>query len=172
MSQLKYCPVCSKPLVEEARFGAVRQCCPDRECGFIFFLDPKVVAVVLIEHQGRVLLGKRNHDPGKGLWSFPSGYVNRGEKLEEAAVREVKEETNLDVQLTSLLGVYSEAGSPNILTVYRAALLNGIGTLQPQADEVLELAFFSLDDLPALAFPFDHNILADWATGKGVKLTS
>ncbi|HEX2911758.1 MAG TPA: NUDIX domain-containing protein [Chloroflexia bacterium] len=167
MADLKYCPMCASELVEEMKFGEMRQCCPNPECGFIFFLDPKLVAVVLVENEDRLLLGRRNHNPGKGLWSFPSGYVNRGEKVEEAAIREVKEETNLDVRLKGLLGVYSENGSPVVLTVYRAEMSNQRQELLPQEEEVMELAFFALNDLPELAFPFDHSILADF---KNLKL--
>jgi 8-oxo-dGTP diphosphatase len=161
LSQFKFCPRCATPLSEQTRFGAVRQICPN--CDFIFFADPKVVTVVLIEQAGKILLGKRNIEPGLGLWSFPSGYVNRGEAVELAAVREVKEETNLDVRLTGLLGVYSEMDNPIILIVYRAEIINDLSELQADIDEVSELAFFDLKHLPELAFPFDKRILEDWA---------
>ncbi len=164
--QFTYCPVCGTELVAQERFGEVRQCCPRSECGYIFFLDPKVVAVVLVEQAGQILLGRRNHDPGKGLWSFPSGYVNRGEVVEEAARREVKEETNLDVKVLGLLGVYSESDTPNVLIVYRASIGAASAELKPQAEEVQELGFFDLDALPQLAFSFDRRILGDWAAAR------
>lgn len=161
MNEITYCPRCGKKLVEKEKFGEVRQCCPDPECGFIHFLDPKVVAVVLVEHQGKLLLGRRNIDPGKGLWSFSGGYVNRGEKVEAAALREVKEETNLDIELGDLLGVYSEAANPVVLIVYRGKA-SSIETLRAQDDEVMELAFFKPHEIPPLAFPFDENIVTAW----------
>ncbi len=161
MAEMKFCPNCGSPLAMLEKFGAVRETCAN--CGFIHFADPKVVAVVLIEHEDKLLLGKRSINPGLGFWSFPSGYVNRGEKVEEAALREVKEETNLDVRLTGLLGVYSDNDNPIILIVYRAEVSGDINQLQPQPEEVSELAFFSLADLPELAFPFDHSIFNHWA---------
>ncbi len=88
-----YCPVCAAPLVEKHVYNALRPTCS--ECGFILFLDPKLVTVVVMQHEGKFLLGRRNIDPGKGMWSFFGGYVDRGEKVEDAAIREVKEETNL-----------------------------------------------------------------------------
>jgi 8-oxo-dGTP diphosphatase len=160
LSQFKFCPRCATPLVEEERFGAVRQTCPN--CSFIFFQDPKVVTVVLIEFEGKILLGKRSIEPGLGEWSFPSGYVNRGESVELAAVREVKEETNLDIELNGLLGVYSETDNPIILVVYRAEITGDVKTMKPDPEEVSELAFFGLSDMPPLAFPFDKRILEDW----------
>src|SRR4051812_43668218 len=112
-AEFKFCPRCATPLVAREVSGALRPACP--ACGFINFLDPKVVVLVLIEHEGRLLLGRRNVEPQRGRWSFCSGYVDRGEQLEAAAEREVKEETNLDVQVEALLGVYSSAGDPHVL---------------------------------------------------------
>lgn len=160
MSQFQFCPRCATTLIEEERFGAIRQTCPS--CSFIFFQDPKVVAVVLIEHENRLLLGKRSIEPGLGKWSFPSGYVNRGEVVELAAIREVKEETNLEVKLNGLLGVYSENDNPIVLVVYRAQIVSDLSEMLADPEEVSELAFFRLDEMPELAFPFDERILRDW----------
>lgn len=161
MNEITYCPRCGKKLIEQEKFGEMRQTCPDPVCGFIHFLDPKVVAVVLVEYAGKLLLGRRNIDPGKGLWSFSGGYVNRGEKVESAALREVKEETNLDIELGNLLGVYSNTGNPVILIVFRGRAAS-IESLRAQDDEVMELAFFRPAEIPRLAFPFDQEIVASW----------
>lgn len=154
----RYCPRCATPLVEKSVYNAVRATCP--QCDFILFLEPKVVAVVVIRRGESVLLGRRNMEPARGMWSFVSGYVDRGEKVEEAAEREVKEETNLDVTLDRLLGVLSERGNPHIVIAYCASITNGdISGLRAQPDEVSELAFFPLDMLPELAFSSDRQIL-------------
>ena len=154
----KYCPQCATPLIEKHIYQALRQTCP--ACGFILFLEPKLVTVVVVQHEGKFLLGRRNIDPGKGLWSFVSGYVDRGEKVEEAAIREVKEETNLDVCLDNLLGIYSENGNPHVVIAYRASAVNhDMSNLAAQPDEVSELAFFTLEEMPGLAFPVDAQIL-------------
>lgn len=157
----KYCPLCATPLVEKDFYHALRSACP--ACNFIHFLDPKLVIVVVVEYEGKLLLGLRNIDPGKGLWSFVSGYVDRGEKVEEAAIREVKEETNLDVQLDKLLGIYSQNGNPHVVIGYRASAVNNdISKMAGQPDEVSELAFFTGEEMPDLAFPMDKLILHDW----------
>ncbi len=159
--RLKYCPVCAAPLYEKHIFNALRLTCS--ACGFIFFLGPKLVAVVVMCCEGKLLLGRRNINPGKGKWSFVSGYVNRGEAVEDAAIREVKEETNLDVELEKLIGVYSANENPNVLIVYQASIVNNeVSSLTAQAEEVSELAFFNWEELPELAFPFDKQILDDW----------
>src|SRR5438874_1375615 len=118
----KYCPQCATPLIEKHIYQSLRRTCP--ACGFILFLEPKLVTVVVVQHEGRFLLGRRNIDPGKGLWSFIGGYVDRGEKVEEAAIREVKEETNLDVGLDNLLGIYSANGNPHVVIAYQASIVN------------------------------------------------
>ena len=164
-SKFKYCPLCAASLVEKRSSGSVRPTCP--ECGFILFLEPKLVTVVVVEHEGKILLGRRNIDPGKGMWSFFGGYVNRGEKVEEAALREVKEETNLDVQLEDMIGLYSERGRAHVLVAYRARVVkNGVNKLAAQPEEVSELAFFAPEEMPELAFPFDKQILYDWSNSR------
>src|SRR5947199_977207 len=154
----RYCPMCAASLIEKHIYNGQRLTCP--ACGFILFLEPKLVTVVVIQHEGKVLLGRRNMEPARGLWSFISGYVDRGEKIEEAAIREVKEETNLDVQLEGLIGIYSERGEPHLLIVYQASVSHDqVNTMAGQAEEVSELAFFPLENLPPLAFPVDAQIL-------------
>jgi ADP-ribose pyrophosphatase YjhB (NUDIX family) len=116
---------------------------------------------VVLGNEHDVLLGRRRVDPGAGLWSFPAGYVNRGEVLEEAAVREVLEEFGLAVHLTGLVGAYSERGEAVVLVVYAGEEDSGEPT--PDGREVSEVRRFALDALPEdLAFPHDRRILADW----------
>src|SRR4051812_5356626 len=136
-----------------------RPTCP--ACGFIHYLDPKVAVAVILGNEDGVLLGKRIVDPGAGGWSFPAGYVNRGEVLEEAAVREVLEELALQVRLTGLVGVYSARGEAVVLIVYGGKIEAGEPT--PDGHEVSEVRRFPVNRLPDdLAFPRDRRVLADW----------
>ena len=106
----RYCPQCGAALAPREAGGAVRPACP--ACDFVLYLDPKVVVAVAVGHAGRVLLGRRAINPGRGLWSFPGGYVDRGEAV-DPALRETREETGLAVRLTGLLGVYrARPGGP------------------------------------------------------------
>ena len=125
------------------------------------YRDPKVaVAVILADARG-ILLQQRAIEPRKGLWTFPSGYVDRGEQVERAAEREVREELGLSVTLTHLLGVYSEPGNPVVLIVYTGTVP---ATADPivQEDEIAAIGYFAPDDLPPLAFDHDAQIIADW----------
>jgi ADP-ribose pyrophosphatase YjhB (NUDIX family) len=166
---LGHCLQCGTALVARFQEDRERPTCP--ACGYIFYLDPKVAVAVVLGDERGVLLGKRKIDPGSGRWSFPAGYVNRGEVLEEAAVREVQEELSVQVELLGLVGVYSTRGDPVVLVVYAGSILDG----EPTADghEVSEVRRFALDGLPELAFPHDRQVLADWKrVGKAGSLKS
>lgn len=153
----RYCPRCGGALRPECVQGRYRPVC--RQCGSVYWHDPKVAVAVLIPWGDGVLLGRRAIDPGLGRWSFPAGYVDRGEVLEEAARREVQEETGLEVELTGLVGVYSAAGNPVILVAYAGQPHGGTATPGP---EVSELGGFAPDRLPTMAFAHDRRILDDW----------
>jgi hypothetical protein len=114
---IKYCGHCGHRLASREQDGRLRLVCP--ECDWTLYEDPKVAVAVIVGQEGRLLLNRRAIEPGLGAWSFPSGYVNRGERLEEAAAREAKEETGLDVRVGGLIGVYSESGNPVVLIFTR-----------------------------------------------------
>ncbi len=93
----------------------------------------------------------------------------RGERVEEAAVREVKKKTNLDVQLESLLGLYDDLDTPLVLAVYSARMLHEPVELTRQAEEIRELAFFRVENLPELAFPSDKQIIDVWIQSRFIR---
>ncbi|MDA1189943.1 MAG: NUDIX domain-containing protein [Chloroflexi bacterium] len=154
---IKFCQHCGNRLSEASIEGKTRQHCA--ECGHVVFLDPKLAAVVLIGEERRLLMVKRGVEPALGAWAFPSGYVDRGESVEQAAVREVQEETGLVVELNTMVGLYSRAESHVVLAVYDARITGGGLRAGYDAEEV---DWFSLGKLPPLPFPHDTQILSDW----------
>lgn len=154
---MKYCPNCATPVVWRLESGRERPACPD--CGFIHYDDPKLVAIAIIPVESKLVLGRRTMNPGKGLWAFPGGYVNRGESVHGALVREVREETHLDVQAEHLLGLYSEDDNPVVLAAYVARPVGGTLGI---GEEVSEVGLFEPAALPELAFPHDRLILGEW----------
>ena len=165
MPEDKYCAGCGIPLETRILEGTVRPVCP--QCGRVVYYDPKVAATAVVERAGLVLMLRRAVETGYGLWSLPGGYVDRGEVVEEAAAREVQEETGLQVQIGELVGLFSEEGHPVVVAAY-AALETG-GKLEP-GQEALELGFYPLDRLPSLAFPRDQLILARWRSGTNITI--
>jgi len=154
---VKFCPNCGAPVVWRLEAGRERPTCPG--CGFIHYEDPKLVAVAVIPVHGRLVFGRRTMHPGLGLWAFPGGYVNRGESVRGALVREVREETNLHVEAEHLLGLYSEDDNPVVLAAYVARPVGGELSV---GEEVSEVGLFGPAQLPELAFPHDEQILGEW----------
>ena len=157
-----FCSECGSELEQRLAFGQIRGVCPN--CEHVHFVDPKVAVGVIVELDGGIVLGKRGHEPNLGRWSFPSGFVDAGEILEHAAVREVEEETGLRVTMDRLLGVYSSEGERTVFVAYAGSIIGG---RLEAGEECLEVASFPLDRLPDLAFPHDDAIVAAWLSGAG-----
>jgi ADP-ribose pyrophosphatase YjhB (NUDIX family) len=157
MEEDRFCTRCSAPLETKEIQGRPRPSCPS--CGKVVYHDPKVAATVVVEQGGRVLMVRRAIQPGMGLWSLPGGYVDRGEVVERAAAREVLEETGLQVNITGLIGIFSEEGQPVVLAAFDSGTEEGEALAGP---EVSEVGFFELEGLPPLAFSRDNQILEAW----------
>ncbi len=155
-----YCPRCASRMEPQTVHGKTRPVCPS--CGLIIFLNPGVVAAVIPVLDGKIALVRRAMKPRRGAWVFPGGYVDQGEGVDEAAVREAWEETGLQVRLDRLLGVYSRNGDDNVLVVYAGTVIGGALT---SGEEELEAAWFSPADLPPaseLGFWSTVKALEDW----------
>ncbi|USG99874.1 NUDIX hydrolase [Thermococcus argininiproducens] len=114
------------------------------------------VDLVILYKNGIVLIQRRN-EPYKGHWALPGGFVEYGEKVEDAAIREAKEETGLDVELIKLIGVYSDPNrDPRGHTVTTAFLAKGEGTLKG-GDDAKEAKVFGISELKGLKLAFDHR---------------
>lgn len=159
--EYRYCPCCGGDL-EKRRLKAIeppRLVC--RKCAFIFYLDPKVIAGTIFTLDGRIALLRRGVEPAIDKWVFPGGYVDRGESVREAAIRETQEEANVEVRLRALLDVYSYASSPNVIVVYAADVVGG--ELEA-CDESVEARTFSPAEIPweELAFDSTKDALRDY----------
>jgi ADP-ribose pyrophosphatase YjhB (NUDIX family) len=126
--------------------------CP--HCGYVAYYNPKPAAgAIPVDPEGRVILLRRGFDPGQGLWTFPGGFVDLGESVEDAARRETEEELGMAIDLGPLVGVYSRADERVVLVVYRAIALGTPRTTQ----EAIEVRPFGLHELP-------WGELAFWST--------
>ncbi len=159
--ELNYCPRCGRALEDREAFGRVRRFCP--ACELVIFRDHKVAAGVLVAHEGQVLLVRRAAGPRQGFWSFPAGFVEFGEHPAVAAVRECREETGLEVEITGLLDVIGPEpdGAASIVIVYCA---RPVGGELEAADDAGQAAFFTFDGdkLPPLAFRATRVALDKW----------
>ncbi|MGE3956872.1 MAG: NUDIX domain-containing protein [Vicinamibacterales bacterium] len=161
----RFCPRCGQPLASRLLKAGdpARLVCTG--CGFVFYLDPKIaVGTIIRTEDHRLVLVRRAIEPGYGKWVFPGGYVDRGEPLTVAAVREAREESGLDVRLDGLVNIYSYPGRAPVIIVYAATAVGG--QLQID-DESLESAMVDAAAIPwtDLAFRSTHDALQDYLAG-------
>lgn len=117
------------------------------------------VDTIIIEHN-KVVLIKRLNNPYKDYWAIPGGFVEYGEKLEDAAIREAKEETGLDIKLTKLVGVYSDPErDPRGHTVTIAYLAEIVGGTLSSDSDAKDAKFIEVNELKNLKLAFDHKII-------------
>jgi ADP-ribose pyrophosphatase YjhB (NUDIX family) len=161
-AEFRFCPVCGGGL--ESR--SLKNGDPPRlvctTCGFVFYLDPKLaVGTIITDEERRVVLVKRAIEPGYGKWVFPGGYVDRGEEVRAAAVREAREETGLEVRLDRLINIYSYSGRIPVVVVYAATMIGGCLGCD---EEGLEARFFEPDTIPwdELAFRSTREALQEF----------
>jgi ADP-ribose pyrophosphatase YjhB (NUDIX family) len=159
--EFRFCPKCGGNLDKRIVKTSEPRRLVCQTCSFIFYQDPKVVAGTLFTLNDGIVLLKRGVEPALGKWVFPGGYVDRGESVRDAAIRETKEECQLDVELGPLLNVYSYPRSPNVIVVYTAEVIGG--TLSA-ADESTDADVFSPKQLPwhDLAFDSTRDALNDY----------
>jgi 8-oxo-dGTP diphosphatase len=142
-----------------------RQVCAT--CGRVHYRNAKPCAGALVTRDGRVLLAKRGIQPFLGYWDIPGGFLEEDEHPEAGAIREIREETGLEIQLTELLGFYMDRYSYDdmgsyCLNIYFVAEV--VGGQERPADDAAELAWFAPDELPEkIAFDHARVVLADWA---------
>lgn len=162
---LRFCSRCGAALGERVVHSRARPACP--ACGFVVYIDPKVACAALLVREGQVLLVRRRHQPGRGLWCLPCGFAEADEPPEQAVQREVKEEAGLAVKLAGLLGIYHYTDDPRgagLLIVFRARC-DDFAALAP-GDDADDLGFFAPDALPPISHHTHRSALADWLAGE------
>jgi ADP-ribose pyrophosphatase YjhB (NUDIX family) len=123
------------------------------------FRNPSPGVVVLIEKDSQVLLGRRSGNYGAKKWGLPQGFIEFDEDFLTSAIREVKEETELDVEIRSLLSVVSNFLSPRLHTLAIVLLARVVGGELCAADDLEDVAWFPLSGpLPEMAFEADAHI--------------
>lgn len=158
----KYCPYCKGDLqVREVPGEKIRPACI--ECGWIHWKNPIPTAVVVIPVGDKYLMVKRAIDPQKGDWCHPGGYIDYLETPTTAGVREVKEETGLDIKIVGQLGPPFITESNHLVTVLEGEIIGG----EMQAgDDAAELALYTADALPPnIAFPQHRTKVEEHSAG-------
>lgn len=160
----RHCPRCGGDLELRLLVAHDPERLTCRRCAFVFYLDPKLAAGVIVTLGGGIVLARRGIEPRAGTWGFPSGYVDRGERIEDAAAREVREEVGLLVNVERLVGVYSYPGRPVAVVVFAGRVTGG---KLAAGQETREVATFRPAEIPwdELAFSSTRQALQDYLGG-------
>ncbi len=172
MTKYKFCIQCGKNSIKfiiPRGDTLYRQVCD--HCETIFYENPKIVVGAVTTYQDKFLLCKRAIEPQRGLWTYPAGYLELQESLEQGAQREAKEEAGVNIKLNHLLGTYSLTAINQVHIIYAAEM---IGPEYSAGDESLEVRMFSQDQIPwdDLAFPVIRWALAAYIQNEPGSLES
>ena len=157
-----FCLLCGSQLSTRQIEDRDREYCP--KCGWIHYEQLKISAGCRVEQDGKVLLVKRRYPPFQDTWHFPSGYIEVDELPIQAAVRETREETGLQVEASCLVDAYfydDDYRGNGVVLFYDARVLSG--SLQ-NSEETSDVRFFSPDELISLplAGVSAHASIGDW----------
>ena len=135
-------------------------------CGFVHYVNPRMVVGALCLREEKILLCRRAIEPRSGFWTLPAGYLELDESTEEAARRESHEEAGADIEIEALLAIYALRHISQVQLIYLARLLNADIAPGPESAEV---ALFGWDELPReeIAFPSVHWALDRYAEVRG-----
>jgi ADP-ribose pyrophosphatase YjhB (NUDIX family) len=147
----RFCERCGAAVGVEDVDGRPRQVCS--ECGTVFYQNPlPVAACVVLNDRREVLLVRRRYEPHRGEWCLPTGFAEVGETIEEAALRELREETGLEGSVYRLLTARSLTSDFYGDLLFVCFEVEATGGSERAGDDAEEIAFFGLADMPPLAF--------------------
>jgi ADP-ribose pyrophosphatase YjhB (NUDIX family) len=160
----KYCPYCSKILSRREEAGVTRDYC--QICDRFFYENPLPVVSSIVDRERSILLVKRKFDPFQGMWCLPMGFAESGESIEEAALRELKEESGIQGKILGLVNVdsgYSNTYGDLLFLTFEVERV--AGTLQA-GDDASDAGYFPLNELPELAFISNTKAVEAYMRGK------
>ncbi len=162
----KFCPQCGGPLANRLLKAGDPERLVCTACGFVFYIDPKLAAIALVPLDGGLVLVRRAIDPGYGLWVVPGGFVDAGEPVQEAVVRETLEETHLTVRVKRLFNVYSYRNHRTVVLAFLTEYLKGE---LAAGDETLEARVFRPQEIPweKIAFSSTRDALREYLKIEG-----
>lgn len=125
------------------------------ECGWVNYVNPKIVVGAVCRLDDKILLCRRAIEPRKGYWTIPAGFMEERETSAEGAAREAREEANARLLMGPLLAVYNIPRISQVQLIYKAEMETPDVAAGPES---LEVAFFAFDEIPwdELAFPSVH----------------
>jgi ADP-ribose pyrophosphatase YjhB (NUDIX family) len=170
MDGKRFCSYCGEKLIHKSFQEKNHRYC--QTCDRIHYENPFPAVAALVPNQdGQLLLVKRAVEPAKGTWCLPGGFIEIDESIEEAVLRELKEETGIEGKIGKLVDFFSQRSplyGALLIFGYRVTMLGG--ELQA-GDDAQEASFFDLDDLPPIAF-LSHQRLIEKEFGNFLNETT
>lgn len=155
---MNYCSSCGSGLLNRhIPAGDTRERTVCSLCGMIHYENPRLVVGCMPLWEGKVLLGRRAIGPRQGLWNLPAGFMETGETIEEAAIRETREEMNATVTGLKLHCVYSIVHVHQVYVIFKCVIKDGIFSIGAETSEV---ALFGIDEIPWESIAFSSNKFA------------
>jgi len=155
--KFRHCPNCGAETLVRILSGRERDYCP--ACDRVYYFNPIAAAAAVLIEDGKILLARRASSVFPGRWYIPAGFCEADETIEEACVREAREETGLDVEAVALVDAnsgFEVTGRPVVGVYFRVRRAGG--ELKPGSD-VDRLEFFPLDAVPDLVFAGDRRVV-------------
>lgn len=159
MATPHFCPNCGADrLSRHVPVGDTHQRLVCAGCDYIHYENPKIIAGCIIEQDGKYLLCQRAIEPRSGTWTLPAGFMENGETTEQAALREVWEETGVRADIISPYSIFSVPRISEVYIIFRAAVLEVTGNF---GAETLDYRFFAPEDIPweRIYYPAIRQIL-------------
>jgi len=145
-----FCPECKKKIQNVEDIKDNLEIC--RNCGWKYYFHTPLTAASVVINNKKILLVQRKKEPFRGMWSLPAGFVKYGENPIDAALRELKEETNLSADYDNILGLYIADDHPKTFSLLTIIIAKNIkGTLRAK-DDAQKASYFPIKELPELAF--------------------
>ena len=151
MQKKSFCHFCGARLSKKQLHGTIRLFCEN--CNEPIYENPvPATGLVVVDNKERILLVKRSVEPKIGFWCLPGGFVELGESPEQAALRELKEETGLSGKIELLLGVTINSSSQYHSVLMVGYLIKNYTGILKAGDDASDAAYFNYEDLPEIAF--------------------
>ncbi|MBN2210732.1 MAG: NUDIX hydrolase [Sedimentisphaerales bacterium] len=164
-----HCPYCGGKLIRTIIDQRHREHCP--QCDHVVYMNPlPVVSCLLFDDKGRILLVLRKNEPYQGMWCLPMGFAEVDEHIEDAALRELEEETGVKGRIVRLLDAESTDDSHYGHLLILAYVAERVGGEVQAGDDAANAAFFPLDQLPPLAFAANETAINKYTSLRGSKL--
>jgi ADP-ribose pyrophosphatase YjhB (NUDIX family) len=163
---LNHCSRCGSPLTFGPVEGEHRPRSICSACGFIAYLNPRLVVTTLpVTDSGEVILLRRAIETGYGAWAQPGGFLEADETAIQGAVRETREETGLEVEPLTIVGLYSRPQAAIVVVAFEARITGGAMVTTPEALEVRPFAAAAIP-WPEVAFDTSVWALRDWVRSR------